>query len=94
MELSAHGHRGLLQSRKDLEDDAASGSSDLVYDYEVDGVASIVERMRRRLDGGPVDVLIDIDGADLAHAPGEQELRGRRRTPRQAAGTHLRGQAA
>jgi agmatinase len=33
-------------------------------------VASIVERMRKRLDGGPVYVSVDIDVLDPAHAPG------------------------
>src|SRR3712207_9416797 len=39
-------------------------------DYEVDGVRSIVERMRARLTGGPVYVSVDIDVLDPAHAPG------------------------
>jgi len=39
-------------------------------DYEFDGVKSIVDRMRARLDGGPVYVSVDIDVLDPAHAPG------------------------
>ena len=65
------GIRGPLYSKKDLEDDAVLGFQVIRSDdYEVDGVASIVERMRRRLDGGPVYVSIDIDVLDPAHAPG------------------------
>ena len=72
MERSLHmGIRGPLYSKKDLEDDAVLGFQVIRSDdYEVDGVASIVERMRRRLDGGPVYVSIDIDVLDPAHAPG------------------------
>ena len=72
MERSQHiGIRGPLYSRHDLEDDAVLGFQVIRSDdYEVDGVASIVERMRKRLDGGPVYVSIDIDVLDPAHAPG------------------------
>ena len=72
LERSQHiGIRGPLYSKKDLEDDAVLGFQVIRSDdYEVDGVASIVERMRRRLDGGPVYVSVDIDVLDPAHAPG------------------------
>jgi agmatinase len=39
-------------------------------DYQDATVASVVERMRRRLGDGPVYVSIDIDVLDPAHAPG------------------------
>ena len=72
MERSLHmGIRGPLYSKADLEDDAVLGFQVIRSDdYEFDGVASIVERMRKRLDGGPVYVSVDIDVLDPAHAPG------------------------
>ncbi|BBZ75869.1 agmatinase [Mycolicibacterium anyangense] len=72
MERSLHmGIRGPLYSKTDLEDDAVLGFQVIRSDdYEFDGVASIVERMRARLDGGPVYVSVDIDVLDPAHAPG------------------------
>ena len=72
MERSQHvGIRGPLYGKQDLEDDAVLGFQVIRSDdYEVDGVASIVERMRARLDGGPVYVSVDIDVLDPAHAPG------------------------
>jgi guanidinobutyrase / D-arginase len=72
MERSLHmGIRGSLYSKTDLEDDAVLGFQVIrTDDYEFDGVASIVERMRKRLDGGPVYVSVDIDVLDPAHAPG------------------------
>ncbi|OZC64111.1 agmatinase [Rhodococcus sp. 15-725-2-2b] len=72
LERSQHiGIRGPLYSEQDLEDDRVLGFQVIRSDdYEVDGVASIVERMRRRLDGGPVYVSVDIDVLDPAHAPG------------------------
>src|SRR4029077_16412922 len=39
-------------------------------DYEVEGVAGVVERMRQRLGDAPVYVSVDIDVLDPAHAPG------------------------
>src|SRR3712207_9184528 len=72
MERSLHmGIRGPLYGKQDLEDDAVLGFQVIRSDdYEVDGVRSIVERMRGRLAGGPVYVSIDIDVLDPAHAPG------------------------
>ncbi|KQU07437.1 agmatinase [Rhodococcus sp. Leaf7] len=72
LERSQHiGIRGPLYGKKDLEDDAVLGFQIIRSDdYETDGVASIVERMRRRLDTGPVYVSVDIDVLDPAHAPG------------------------
>ena len=72
LERSLHmGIRGPLYSKQDLEDDAVLGFQMIRSDdYEVDGVRSIVERMRRRLAGGPVYVSVDIDVLDPAHAPG------------------------
>ncbi len=72
LERSMHvGIRGPLYSKQDLEDDAVLGFQVVRSDdYEVDGVASVVERMRRRLGDGPVYVSVDIDVLDPAHAPG------------------------
>ena len=65
------GIRGPLYSSGDLEDDHLLGFQVIRSDdYETDGVASIVERMRRRLGDAPVYVSVDIDVLDPAHAPG------------------------
>ena len=65
------GIRGPLYAEADLEDDARLGFSIIRSDdYEVDGVRGAVDRMQRRLAGGPVYVSIDIDVLDPAHAPG------------------------
>ena len=72
MERSQHiGIRGPLYGKQDLENDAVLGFQVIRSDdYEFDGVKSIVDRMRARLDGGPVYVSVDIDVLDPAHAPG------------------------
>jgi agmatinase len=72
LERSMHvGIRGPLYSGRDLEDDAVLGFQVVRSDdFEVDGVAGVVERMRRRLADGPVYVSVDIDVLDPAHAPG------------------------
>lgn len=65
------GIRGPLYSSRDLEDDHLLGFQVIRSDdYETDGVASIVQRMRRRLGDAPVYVSVDIDVLDPAHAPG------------------------
>ncbi len=65
------GIRGPLYAKTDLEDDTRLGFSIIRSDdYETDGVAGAVERMRKRLADGPVYVSIDIDVLDPAHAPG------------------------
>jgi agmatinase len=65
------GTRGPLYSTHDLQDDGVLGFQVVrADDYETDGVAGAVERMRRRLGEGPVYVSIDIDVLDPAHAPG------------------------
>jgi agmatinase len=65
------GVRGPLYSRMDLSDDETLGFQVLrSEDYDVDGTAGVVERMRRRLGSGPVYVSVDIDVLDPAHAPG------------------------
>jgi agmatinase len=65
------GIRGPLYSDKDLAEDGVLGfqviSSD---DYQLDGLATVVERMRARLGDAPVYVSVDIDVLDPAHAPG------------------------
>ncbi len=65
------GIRGPLYSREDLREDGVLGFQ-VVHadDYQDAPVASVVERMRRRLGDGPVYVSIDIDVLDPAHAPG------------------------
>ncbi len=65
------GIRGPLYGKRDLEDDATAGFQIVRSDdYQFDGVASIVERIRRRVAGGPVYVSFDSDCLDPAHAPG------------------------
>ena len=65
------GTRGPLYSGQDLEDDHLLGFQVIRSDdYQSDGVASIVDRMRARLGDAPVYVSIDIDVLDPAHAPG------------------------
>jgi agmatinase len=65
------GIRGPLYSREDLREDGVLGFQ-VVHadDYQDATVASVVDRMRRRLGDGPVYVSIDIDVLDPAHAPG------------------------
>jgi agmatinase len=65
------GIRGPLYSREDLREDGLLGFQ-VVHadDYQDATVASVVERIRRRLGDGPVYVSIDIDVLDPAHAPG------------------------
>jgi agmatinase len=72
LDRSLHvGIRGPLYSSRDLEDDAVLGFQVLRSDdYGLEGVAGVVERMRRRLADGPVYVSVDIDVLDPAHAPG------------------------
>ena len=65
------GTRGPLYSSQDLEDDHLLGFQVIRSDdYQSDGVAAIVDRMRTRLGDAPVYVSIDIDVLDPAHAPG------------------------
>lgn len=75
------GIRGPLYSKQDLEDDAILGFQVIRSDdYQVDGLASVRERMVKRLSGqgersdgksgAPVYVSVDIDVLDPAHAPG------------------------
>jgi agmatinase len=65
------GIRGPLYSDKDLAEDGVLGFQVIGSDdYQTDGVATVVERMRARLGDVPVYVSIDIDVLDPAHAPG------------------------
>jgi agmatinase len=65
------GIRGPLYSSEDLADDTRLGFQVIGSDdYQVDGLATVVERMRARLGDGPVYVSVDIDVLDPAHAPG------------------------
>jgi agmatinase len=72
LERSMHiGIRGPLYSGHDLADDAVLGFQVVrADDFGTDGVAGVVERMRRRMGDGPVYVSVDIDVLDPAHAPG------------------------
>jgi agmatinase len=65
------GIRGPLYHRNDLTDDASFGFRIVTaMDLETDGVAGVVERVRRRVGDRPIYVSIDIDVLDPAHAPG------------------------
>jgi agmatinase len=93
-ERSMHiGIRGPLYSAADLDDDSRLGFAVVrADDYETDGVARAVERMRRRLAGGPVYVSVDIDVLDPAAAPGTGTPEAGGLTSRELLGT-LRGLA-
>jgi agmatinase len=65
------GIRGPLYSDKDLAEDGVLGFQVIGSDdYQLDGLATVVERMRARLGDAPAYVSIDIDVLDPAHAPG------------------------
>ena len=65
------GTRGPLYSSSDLSDDKVLGFQVLGSDdFQLDGLASVIERMRARLGDAPVYVSVDIDVLDPAHAPG------------------------
>jgi guanidinobutyrase / D-arginase len=93
-ERSMHvGIRGPLYSAADLDDDSRLGFAVVrADDYESDGVPRAVERMRRRLAGGPVYVSVDIDVLDPAAAPGTGTPEAGGLTSRELLGT-LRGLA-
>lgn len=65
------GIRGPLYAPSDLRDDRALGfqliGSD---DFQIEGLATVIERVRARLGEAPVYVSVDIDVLDPAHAPG------------------------
>ncbi|BBZ60217.1 agmatinase [Mycolicibacterium monacense] len=65
------GIRGPLYAPTDLSDDRVLGfqvvGSD---DYQLEGLATVIERMRARIGDAPVYVSVDIDVLDPAHAPG------------------------
>ncbi len=65
------GIRGPLYSREDLSSDEVLGFQVIgADDFQTDGLAAVVERIRARIDGAPVYVSVDIDVLDPAHAPG------------------------
>ncbi len=65
------GIRGPLYSRDDLPQDTDLGFEPVHADeFELLGVAGVVDRVRARLGDAPVYVSIDIDVLDPAHAPG------------------------
>ena len=71
-ERSMHvGIRGPLYGEQDLTADGVLGFQVIhTDDYQVQGLATVIERMRARLGDGPVYVSVDIDVLDPAHAPG------------------------
>ena len=65
------GIRGPLYAPTDLSDDKVLGFQVLSCDdFQLQGLATMVERMRARIGEAPVYVSIDIDVLDPAHAPG------------------------
>jgi len=72
LEASLHiGIRGPLYSRQDLKDDARLGFAVIAaHEFETDGLARVIERMRLRLGDRPVYISVDIDVLDPSHAPG------------------------
>ena len=65
------GIRGPLYSADDLTEDGVLGFQVIGSDaYQLDGLATVVERVHSRLGDTPVYVSIDIDVLDPAHAPG------------------------
>ena len=65
------GIRGPLYSSQDLADDDVLGFQVIGSDdFQLDGLAAVIERMRARLGDAPVYVSVDIDVLDPAHAPG------------------------
>jgi guanidinobutyrase / D-arginase len=65
------GIRGPLYAPTDLSDDRVLGFQVIgTDDFQLDGLAAVIERMRARLGDAPVYVSVDIDVLDPAHAPG------------------------
>jgi agmatinase len=65
------GIRGPLYDEADLRDDARLGFTAITCpDVESEGVATVIERIRARVQDRPVYVSVDIDVLDPAHAPG------------------------
>lgn len=65
------GIRGPLYSRDDLRRDQDLGFKIVHCDeFEADGIARVVERIRDRIGDHPLYLSIDIDVLDPAHAPG------------------------
>ncbi|MCU1676971.1 MAG: putative guanidinobutyrase [Frankiales bacterium] len=92
LERSMHvGIRGPLYSRADLEADSVLGFQIMrADDYETDGIAGGIDRVRRRLEDALVYVSVDIDVLDPAHAPGTGTPEAGGLTSRELLGT-LRG---
>ncbi|WP_460886923.1 agmatinase [Promicromonospora xylanilytica] len=65
------GLRGGVYDRAELEADEVLGFQVIrADDYQDQSVGAIVERIRARVQGGPVYLSVDIDVLDPAHAPG------------------------
>ena len=65
------GIRGPLYAPTDLSDDKVLGFQVISCDdFQLQGLATVIERMRARIGDAPVYVSVDIDVLDPAHAPG------------------------
>ncbi|MGZ0711942.1 agmatinase (plasmid) [Coraliomargarita sp. W4R53] len=65
------GLRGGVYDKTELEADGVLGFQIIRADaYETQGAAKILERIRGRVEGGPIYISLDIDVLDPAHAPG------------------------
>ena len=65
------GIRGPLYAPTDLSDDKVLGFQVLSCDdFQLQGLTTMIERMRARVGEAPVYVSVDIDVLDPAHAPG------------------------
>jgi agmatinase len=65
------GTRGPLYSADDLRDDERLGFAVITSDdYQHDGLAGVISRMRKRIGDRPIYLSVDIDVLDPAHAPG------------------------
>lgn len=73
------GLRGGVYDKSELESDEVLGFQIIrADDYEEQGSARIVERIRHRVSNGPVYISVDIDVLDPSHAPatGTPEVAG------------------
>jgi agmatinase len=65
------GIRGPLYAPTDLSDDSILGFQVIgTDDFQLEGLAAVIERMRARIGEAPLYVSVDIDVLDPAHAPG------------------------
>jgi agmatinase len=65
------GLRGGVYDKGELEADGVLGFQVIrADDFETQSAARIVDRIRQRVEGGPVYISVDIDILDPSHAPG------------------------